>query len=144
MTYGTCSLLPIVFFVECSLSICIYICMFSLAINMCFAEKAIYTQEVLAVVLQQLLDHSPVPVLFMRTVMSPQSYLQHNKSYTMYIWKVGLYMCTATAVHCRVANTHICMYIVLCGHVDNYCLYIAHYNNYVHIYTCPLYRNDCR
>ena len=133
MTYGTGSLLPIVFFVECSLSIiylCVYICMFSPAINMCFAEKAVYTQEVLAVVLQQLLDHSPVPVLFMRTVMSPQSYLQHNKSYTMYIWKICLYMCTATAVHCRVANAHICIYIVLCGHVDG-CLCFAHYNNYL-------------
>eukprot|EP00794_Sanderia_malayensis_P020260 gene20260-22245_t len=38
------------------------------AINLCFAEKRIYTQEVLAVVLQQLMDQSPLPTLFMRTV----------------------------------------------------------------------------
>ncbi|XP_065064870.1 symplekin-like [Rhopilema esculentum] len=38
------------------------------AINLCFAEKKIYTQEVLAVVLQQLMEQSPLPTLFMRTV----------------------------------------------------------------------------
>jgi len=38
------------------------------AINLCFGEKKIYTQEVLAVVLQQLMDQSPLPTLFMRTV----------------------------------------------------------------------------
>ena len=42
----------------------------SAATNICFSEKGVYTQEVLAVVLQQLLDHSPLPVLFMRTVIS--------------------------------------------------------------------------
>lgn len=39
-----------------------------LATNLCFAEKAVYTQEVLAVVLQQLLEQTPVPMFFMRTV----------------------------------------------------------------------------
>jgi len=38
------------------------------AINICFGEKQIYTQEVLAVVIQQLLDIVPLPTLFMRTV----------------------------------------------------------------------------
>ena len=38
------------------------------AINICFGEKEIYTQEVLAVVIQQLMDVSPLPTLFMRTV----------------------------------------------------------------------------
>lgn len=38
------------------------------AINICFGEKNIYTQEVLAVVIQQLMDISPLPTLFMRTV----------------------------------------------------------------------------
>ena len=46
---------------------CICACFF-LAINICFLEKSVYTQEVLAVVLQQLLEQSSVPVLFMRTV----------------------------------------------------------------------------
>lgn len=38
------------------------------AVGLCFAEKTIYTQEVLAVVLQQLMDKNPLPTLFMRTV----------------------------------------------------------------------------
>ena len=46
-----------------------YILIISLsATNLCFAEKTIYTQEVLAVVLQQLLEQTPIPTLFMRTV----------------------------------------------------------------------------
>lgn len=39
------------------------------ATNLCFQEKAVYTQEVLAVVLQQLLEQTPIPMLFMRTVL---------------------------------------------------------------------------
>ena len=38
------------------------------ATNLCFAEKDIYTQEVLAVVLQNLMEQSPLPTLLMRTV----------------------------------------------------------------------------
>lgn len=38
------------------------------ATNLCFQEKGVYTQEVLAVVLQQLVDHTPIPMLLMRTV----------------------------------------------------------------------------
>lgn len=38
------------------------------ATGMCFAESSVYTQEVLALVLQQLMEHKPLPVLFMRTV----------------------------------------------------------------------------
>jgi len=38
------------------------------AINLCFGEKHIYTQEVLAVVIQQLMEIVPLPTLFMRTV----------------------------------------------------------------------------
>eukprot|EP01137_Pigoraptor_chileana_P016745 Opistho-2@6109 len=37
--------------------------------NQCFARQNVYTQEVLAVVLQQLVDVNPLPFLFMRTVM---------------------------------------------------------------------------
>jgi symplekin len=47
------------------------------ATNICFSEKSVYTQEVLAVVLQQLLDYSPIPILFMRTVI--QSLAVHPK-----------------------------------------------------------------
>lgn len=46
------------------------VCFISTATNICFSEKGVYTQEVLAVVLQQLSDYTPVPVLFMRTVMA--------------------------------------------------------------------------
>ncbi|KAK2510316.1 symplekin, partial [Columba guinea] len=38
------------------------------ATNLCFAERNVYTSEVLAVVLQQLMELSPLPVLLMRTV----------------------------------------------------------------------------
>lgn len=38
------------------------------ATALCFAEKNIYTQEVLAIVLQQLMELPTMPVLFMRTV----------------------------------------------------------------------------
>ncbi|XP_022085906.1 symplekin-like [Acanthaster planci] len=38
------------------------------ATSLCFNEKAIYTQEVLAVVMQQLMEQGTVPTLLMRTV----------------------------------------------------------------------------
>ncbi|KAM4020271.1 symplekin [Anomaloglossus baeobatrachus] len=38
------------------------------AINLCFSARAVYTSEVLAVVLQQLMDNTPLPMLLMRTV----------------------------------------------------------------------------
>ncbi|XP_046847491.1 symplekin-like [Xenia sp. Carnegie-2017] len=43
------------------------------AVGLCFAEKTIYTQEVLAVVLQQLMEKTPLPTLFMRTVIQSLS-----------------------------------------------------------------------
>ncbi|CAG0886922.1 unnamed protein product, partial [Darwinula stevensoni] len=36
--------------------------------NLCFVERDLYTQEVLALVLQQLMDQDPIPTLLMRTV----------------------------------------------------------------------------
>lgn len=38
------------------------------ATSMCLSEKHIFTQEVLAVVLQQLMDQQTLPTLLMRTV----------------------------------------------------------------------------
>ncbi|XP_056883577.1 symplekin [Takifugu flavidus] len=38
------------------------------ATNLCFGEKNVYTSEVLAVVMQQLMDQNPLPMLLMRTV----------------------------------------------------------------------------
>ncbi|XP_073498173.1 symplekin isoform X1 [Phyllobates terribilis] len=38
------------------------------AINLCFSARSVYTSEVLAVVLQQLMDTTPLPMLLMRTV----------------------------------------------------------------------------
>ncbi|XP_063902796.1 symplekin isoform X2 [Zophobas morio] len=38
------------------------------ATSMCLQEKQVFTQEVLAVVLQQLMDQTPLPTLLMRTV----------------------------------------------------------------------------
>jgi len=45
--------------------VCVGVCA---ACNLCFAEKSIYTQEVLAIVMQQLMDMNPLPTLLMRTV----------------------------------------------------------------------------
>lgn len=38
------------------------------ATNLCFKEKSVYTQEVLAIVLQQLMEQPNIPILLMRTV----------------------------------------------------------------------------
>jgi symplekin len=38
------------------------------ATSLCFAEKQIYTQEILAAVIKQLIDVNPIPTLYMRTV----------------------------------------------------------------------------
>lgn len=43
------------------------------ATGLCFAEKNIYTQEVLAVVIQLLAEENPMPTLLMRTVMQTLS-----------------------------------------------------------------------
>ena len=43
------------------------------ATSLCFAEKNIYTQEVLAVVIQLLVEQTPLPTLFMRTVIQSLS-----------------------------------------------------------------------
>ncbi|XP_039293523.1 symplekin [Nilaparvata lugens] len=43
------------------------------ATSMCFAEKSAYTQEVLAVVMQNLMEISPLPTLLMRTVIQSLS-----------------------------------------------------------------------
>ena len=42
--------------------------MYFTAISLCFAEKHIYTAEVLAVVIQLLMEQNPIPTLLMRTV----------------------------------------------------------------------------
>uniref|UniRef100_T1JDS4 F-box domain-containing protein n=1 Tax=Strigamia maritima TaxID=126957 RepID=T1JDS4_STRMM len=43
------------------------------ATSLCFSEKHIYTQEVLAVVMQQLMEQNPLPTLLMRTVLQSLS-----------------------------------------------------------------------
>ncbi|XP_042351036.1 symplekin [Plectropomus leopardus] len=43
------------------------------ATNLCFGEKNVYTSEVLAVVMQQLMEQSPLPMLLMRTVIQSLS-----------------------------------------------------------------------
>ena len=44
-----------------------------LAANLCFAEKATYTEEVLSIVMQQLMEQDPLPTLLMRTVLQSLS-----------------------------------------------------------------------
>lgn len=53
------------------------------ATNLCFGEKNVYTSEVLAVVMQQLMEQNPLPMLLMRTVI---------QSLTMYPRLVGYVM----------------------------------------------------
>ncbi|KAL8604874.1 hypothetical protein ACOMHN_028502 [Nucella lapillus] len=43
------------------------------AANLCFSERSIYTQEVLAMVMQRLMDQTPLPTLLMRTVIQSLS-----------------------------------------------------------------------
>ncbi|XP_069117050.1 symplekin-like [Argopecten irradians] len=43
------------------------------ATNLCFSEKNVYTQEVLAVVMKTLMEQAPLPTLFMRTVLQSLS-----------------------------------------------------------------------
>jgi symplekin len=43
------------------------------ATSLCFTEKQVYTQEVLAVVMQQLMEQNPLPTLLMRTVIQSLS-----------------------------------------------------------------------
>ena len=38
------------------------------ATTICFSEKQVYTQETLATCMQQLIDVTPIPILYMRTV----------------------------------------------------------------------------
>lgn len=43
------------------------------ATNLCFGERKVYTQEVLALVMQHLMEATPLPTLFMRTVLQALS-----------------------------------------------------------------------
>lgn len=43
------------------------------ATSLCFAEREVYTQEVLAIVIQQLMEQNPLPTLLMRTVLQSLS-----------------------------------------------------------------------
>ena len=55
------------------------------ATNLCFAEKTIYTSEVLAVVLTQLLEVNPVPLLYMRSVIQGLSMWPRMVSFVLNI-----------------------------------------------------------
>jgi symplekin len=43
------------------------------ATSLCFQDKAVYTEEVLAIVLQQLMEQAAIPLLFMRTVIQERN-----------------------------------------------------------------------
>lgn len=55
------------------------------ATTLCFNERAIYTHDVLAVVIQQLVDVNPIPVLFMRTVLQALSFYPKMVGFVMNI-----------------------------------------------------------
>lgn len=46
----------------------IYIFFIPVATSLCFAEKSVFTEEILAIVMQNLMDVNPLPTLLMRTV----------------------------------------------------------------------------
>lgn len=56
-----------------------------LATTLCLNERAIYTHDVLAVVIQQLVDVNPIPVLFMRTVLQALSFYPKMVGFVMNI-----------------------------------------------------------
>lgn len=53
------------------------------ATSLCFSEKQVYTQEILAIVIQQLMEITPLPTLLMRTVI---------QSLSLYPWLIGFVM----------------------------------------------------
>lgn len=55
------------------------------ATSLCFAEKQIFTQEVLAVVMQQLMEINPLPTLLMRTVIQSLSLYPRLTGFVMNI-----------------------------------------------------------
>ncbi|KAJ8979540.1 hypothetical protein NQ317_017688 [Molorchus minor] len=55
------------------------------ATSMCLQEKHVYTQEVLAVVMQQLMDQTPLPTLLMRTVIQALSSYPRLSGFVMNI-----------------------------------------------------------
>ncbi|KAJ8940017.1 hypothetical protein NQ314_010848 [Rhamnusium bicolor] len=55
------------------------------ATSVCLQEKQVYTQEVLAVVLQQLMDQTPLPTLLMRTVIQALSSYPRLSGFVMNI-----------------------------------------------------------
>lgn len=59
----------------CACRLCNVECLLSVlaATSLCFGEKNIYTAEVLAVVMQFLMDQNPLPTLLMRTVIQSLS-----------------------------------------------------------------------
>uniref|UniRef100_A0A671P0P9 Symplekin-like n=1 Tax=Sinocyclocheilus anshuiensis TaxID=1608454 RepID=A0A671P0P9_9TELE len=55
------------------------------ATNLCFGEKNVYTSEVLAVVMQQLMEQTPLPILLMRTVIQSLSMYPRLAGFVMNI-----------------------------------------------------------
>lgn len=55
------------------------------ATSMCFMERSVYTQEVLAVVMQQLMDQNQLPTLLMRTVLQSLSLYPKLSGFVMNI-----------------------------------------------------------
>ncbi|CAF3054799.1 unnamed protein product, partial [Rotaria sp. Silwood2] len=55
------------------------------ATTLCLNERAIYTHDVLAVAIQQLVDINPIPVLFMRTVLQALSFVSNMIGFVMNI-----------------------------------------------------------
>ena len=72
------------------------------ATSLCFAERQVYTQETLAVVLQQLMEINPLPTLLMRTVI---------QSLTLYPRLIGFVMNILQRLILKQVKTYIILHL---------------------------------
>ena len=59
------------------------ICLCDAAISYCFEKEAIFTQETVALVVQQLVERQPLPTLFMRTVIQSLNIYPRMMAFSM-------------------------------------------------------------
>mgnify|MGYP005795834891 FL=1 len=83
------------------------------ATNLCFAERNVYTSEVLAVVTQQLLEQHPLPVLLMRTVIQALAAYPRLGGFVMNVLS-RLIMKQVSGGLCGRPSVHLCVRVSVC------------------------------
>ncbi len=76
------------------------------ATNLCFGEKNVYTSEVLAVVMQQLMEQSPLPMLLMRTVIQSLTMYPRLGGFVMNILSRLIVKQVSTKLQPRIHSFH--------------------------------------